>query len=178
METKICTKCGEAKELDLFYADKSKKDGKRNQCKECRREYDRKRRLENPEKAREDARKWRLENLEKYSENKRKWRLENSEKLRELKRKWRLENLETVSEKERERARKRRLENPEKGSENKRKWRSELKTGYVKELLRAEFKIPNSEITPLDVKEKREQIQFHRQIKSLTKQLKQNENKS
>lgn len=178
METKICTKCGEVKELDLFHADKSRKDGKYSQCKECKREAARKWRLENPEKVREHDRKWRLENPEKVREIHSEWRLENREKVkkkgREAARKWRRENLE----KARENSRKWHLENLEKVTEHKRKSRRELKTDYVKGLLRNEFKIPTSEITPLDIKEKREQLQYHRQIKLLTKQLKQNENKS
>lgn len=144
METKICTKCGEEKELDLFFNNKSKKDGKQSQCKECVREANRKYRLENPEKATESVRKWQLENPEKV----------------------------------RGYARKCKLENPEKAREYVRKSRRELKPGYVKALLRAQFNIPASETTPLDIKEKREQLQFHRQIQLLTNQLKQNENKS
>lgn len=35
MKTKICTKCGIERELNMFYADKSKIDGKHSQCKSC-----------------------------------------------------------------------------------------------------------------------------------------------
>ena len=38
-ETKTCTKCGETKPLDLFYRDRTKKDGKQSQCQSCRNEY-------------------------------------------------------------------------------------------------------------------------------------------
>lgn len=71
---KKCTKCGEVKPLDLFYADKRNKDGKQSECKECTRERGRKWRLENPEKSKERFRKWCLENPEKVREAGRKWR--------------------------------------------------------------------------------------------------------
>lgn len=34
---KVCSKCGESKPLDAFHKQKSKKDGHRSHCKECRR---------------------------------------------------------------------------------------------------------------------------------------------
>ncbi len=34
-ETKICTKCQQVKTLDLFYNNKSRRDGKSEQCKQC-----------------------------------------------------------------------------------------------------------------------------------------------
>ena len=37
---KKCSDCSEVKSLDEFHNDKTKKDGKRNQCKECKKEYD------------------------------------------------------------------------------------------------------------------------------------------
>jgi hypothetical protein len=33
--TKICSKCGAEKSIEDFYVDRSKKDGHRNECKEC-----------------------------------------------------------------------------------------------------------------------------------------------
>ena len=35
MDTKICSKCGEEKEIEKFVKDKNKKDGYRSYCKEC-----------------------------------------------------------------------------------------------------------------------------------------------
>lgn len=43
-KTKICTKCGKRKPISEFSTDNSKKDGKKNYCKECAREMDNKRR--------------------------------------------------------------------------------------------------------------------------------------
>ncbi len=39
METKICSKCGETKDIFLFQKDTSKKDGHRPDCKTCRKNY-------------------------------------------------------------------------------------------------------------------------------------------
>ena len=45
---KVCTKCGVWKSLDEFCKDKSKKDGRRSDCKECQKGY----RAKNKEKRR------------------------------------------------------------------------------------------------------------------------------
>lgn len=39
METKVCPKCGRGLPLSDFYNDRSKKDGKESNCKECRKEH-------------------------------------------------------------------------------------------------------------------------------------------
>lgn len=39
METKVCPKCGRELPLSDFYNDRSKKDGKESNCKECRKEH-------------------------------------------------------------------------------------------------------------------------------------------
>jgi len=40
METQECRKCGIPKDLDEFHLDKTKANGRRNICKECRGKYD------------------------------------------------------------------------------------------------------------------------------------------
>ena len=50
MSTKMCNKCGETKELDLFFSDKSKPDGKTTICKECKKKSIAAWRAANPEK--------------------------------------------------------------------------------------------------------------------------------
>ena len=45
-ETKICTRCGEDKELDMFSPDSSKKDGHSSRCKECQKEHKKQLKLE------------------------------------------------------------------------------------------------------------------------------------
>lgn len=49
MKTKICSKCGEEKELCEFVKDKTKKDGLRPNCKVCNRIYFRNKREKNPQ---------------------------------------------------------------------------------------------------------------------------------
>jgi hypothetical protein len=40
-KTKVCTRCKKRRKLDLFYKDKTQKDGHASWCKTCEREYDR-----------------------------------------------------------------------------------------------------------------------------------------
>jgi hypothetical protein len=87
METKICSKCKEEKELCFFSLDKTSKDGIRCHCNECRRIESKEYRTKNPEK--------RKETLNKYFEKNREDILEKSktnyyldlEKTRDVKRK-------------------------------------------------------------------------------------------
>jgi hypothetical protein len=58
METKVCSKCGDEKSLNLFYKNRMCKDGYRNYCKECCKKKQEEYRVENYdiiiEKKRED----------------------------------------------------------------------------------------------------------------------------
>ena len=45
--SKPCTKCGETKPLDDFHRDKTRAGGRKSDCKECVREYERRYREEN-----------------------------------------------------------------------------------------------------------------------------------
>lgn len=69
-------------------------DGRRNDCKECKKARSTKWAEENPEKIKARSHKWKKENPEKVRENNRKWREENSEKYKAYLRKWREENRE------------------------------------------------------------------------------------
>jgi hypothetical protein len=64
---KPCTKCGVEKSLDDFYLNRSKRDGRGSECKEC-------------EKARAAA--WRKAHPEKHRERIERWRRANPEKAR------------------------------------------------------------------------------------------------
>ena len=102
--TKVCTKCRVEKDLEGFARKKAGKFGRDSQCKECRNEYNRKWREENPEY----FRKWYEENREAALEYKRKWYEENREARRENFRKYREENPDVYREaNRRRRARKR-----------------------------------------------------------------------
>lgn len=107
--TKKCTKCGEVKALDAFYADKRRKDGKTSSCKGCKRKYQK----ENGERLSVYKRKYREENREWISERDRKYRAENKERISERDRKYRQENKEPIAEYMSKYGRKYRQENPE-----------------------------------------------------------------
>lgn len=59
---RTCTTCGEAKPLDEFARDASKKDGLRGKCRACQRAYWRSWRAENAEKHRQTVRDYRQRN--------------------------------------------------------------------------------------------------------------------
>lgn len=96
METKVCTKCGKVKLLDMFGNKKAGKDGKCSICKECHKDARRAWIERNPEKyaaSEAKARKrWEERNPEKVAAKKAAWERKNSERLtdsylrRELKR--------------------------------------------------------------------------------------------
>jgi hypothetical protein len=65
MPTKVCSKCGEEKDVSEFSIRKNRKEGLQSTCKLCDKEY----RLKNIEKRKEIAKKYRLKNIE---ENKKK----------------------------------------------------------------------------------------------------------
>ena len=81
---KTCSKCGETKPEGEFteYGEL---------CIECKKEYRRKWRADNPEKIKEYRRKWRINNHEERKECRRKWWSDNPEKMKEYRRKWRAE---------------------------------------------------------------------------------------
>lgn len=87
-------------------------------CPPCMTEYQRRWRLENPEKVREEARGRRFKNTERRRDTARRWRLKNLERLRELRRRWDLKNPEKV----REARRRWDLKNPGKTREATRRW--------------------------------------------------------
>ncbi|RLC75607.1 MAG: hypothetical protein DRJ03_30005 [Chloroflexi bacterium] len=82
---KVCKKCGEEKPLDDFYRHSQMKDGHLNECKVCRRAYQKRLIEENPEKraAYERARAQRPERKKVAYEVLCRWRKNNPEKARE-----------------------------------------------------------------------------------------------
>ena len=76
---KKCSKCGEEKRLSQFYKDKHTKDGHRNECKSCMKEYSKDYRKNNSQTIKEYKKKHYQENSEKvkrrvteYQKNRRK----------------------------------------------------------------------------------------------------------
>lgn len=74
---KICNKCNLEKELDLFYKDKTKKDGYMNYCKSCKKKYEE----HNKEKILQNKKIYYLENKEKILANNREYYNNNKEDI-------------------------------------------------------------------------------------------------
>lgn len=55
---KICSRCGDEKDLDHFYPDKSKRDGRSSRCKQCQKEVSREKHWADPEASRARMREW------------------------------------------------------------------------------------------------------------------------
>lgn len=126
-DSKLCHQCGLTKPRSAFTPRRQSWDGLRPECRDCRnirqrsdykknlsekrkynREYMRRRRKANPEKARQEMKDWRARNPEKVAEIERKsywknrekrlaksakWMKQNPKRRAELARKWRRENL-------------------------------------------------------------------------------------
>lgn len=67
MTTKVCKKCGAAKELEKFHADVSKKDGRRGSCKECIGAYNRAKYSENGAAIRATVKRYQDRNYEQIN---------------------------------------------------------------------------------------------------------------
>jgi len=85
---KICNKCNLEKELDLFYKDKTKKDGYMNYCKSCKKKYEE----ENKEKILQNKKIYYSENKDKIFIKNKKYYSENKEDLIQYNRKYYSEN--------------------------------------------------------------------------------------
>ena len=85
METKICSKCKEEKELCFFGVDKKRNDGLRLHCNDCRKIESLEYRKRNPEKRKETIKKYYENNKEKTKEKDKVRFLENPEKIRAIK---------------------------------------------------------------------------------------------
>ena len=76
MKTKVCSKCGEEKEVSEFHKMKGCKYGVRNTCKNCmkeyRKEYQKEYRKENADRIKE----YRKENADRIKESQKEWQKE------------------------------------------------------------------------------------------------------
>lgn len=126
--SKTCTKCGETKPLDEFYRHKGKADGVQSECKECKRERQRRYYEENRDKVLDYQRRYREENPEKVREYERRYykRSRNTILERDRQRYWR------NRDKELEKNRRYYVENREKELERGRRHREENRD-YVRE---------------------------------------------
>jgi hypothetical protein len=94
METKVCKKCGEEKNVCEFGKLKSSKDGLLYSCKECNNKRSVEYRKNNPEKILELTRNWTRKNPDSVYNRHKKWRKENPEKVKELREEWYKKNPE------------------------------------------------------------------------------------
>ncbi len=128
--SKKCSKCGQTKSLDDYYADNRSKSGRQSQCKKCMKEWRvanrdkaaaaaRRYRERHPDLVRERARIYRQQNPEKVAESLRKWRAQNRQYTRLYAQMYHRENVE----RRREYSRERRRRNPELVRRAKRRWR-------------------------------------------------------
>jgi len=85
MEIKICSKCKIEKSVTLFSKDKSRKDGLKLHCKDCRKIESKIYREKNPEKRKETIKKYYENNKELISQKQKKFKSENYEKWKKIK---------------------------------------------------------------------------------------------
>ena len=76
---KKCTKCGERKLLKEFDKDKTKKDGRKSQCKECKKVYAKQYRKDNVEHIKERNKQYRQDNAEYFKQYYKQWYKDNAE---------------------------------------------------------------------------------------------------
>ena len=114
---KICSKCGETKELELFVKCKKCKDGTTNVCLSCRKENYKEYLIKNSERIKRQKKEWAINNPESIKSAQTKFRQNNPEKCAELQKTWRQNN----PEKYKEHKKKYRKKNPEWNKVQKRK---------------------------------------------------------
>ena len=87
METKICSKCKEEKDYNLFGVDKKRKDGLRLHCNDCRKLESKIYREKNPEKRKKTISEYYNNNKETIKEKGLNYKILNHDKLKETKNK-------------------------------------------------------------------------------------------
>ena len=134
MNVKTCTKCGEAKALDEFSRDASRKDGRGARCRVCDRAKSRAWAQENPGKARDRGRNWYEANRDAVLESARDRASSNREQLREYAAEWRSANPDYDSA--------RRRGNPE-------AYRDKVNRRRARKVAAGVFEIPSRELRRL-----------------------------
>ena len=97
METKVCTKCKEEKELSEFYKNKSKKCGLERGCKSCKAVYDKEYSKNNKEKIKQRGRDYREKNKDKLKERRKKYHEANKETENKKSSEYYAKNKEKIS---------------------------------------------------------------------------------
>jgi hypothetical protein len=83
METKVCSKCNEIKNLNEFRKDITKKDGFRPECKVCVKNFEKNKRAENPKMMSLKLKEFYLSNPEKRKEYRKKYKLRKHQQRKE-----------------------------------------------------------------------------------------------
>jgi len=95
---KRCSKCGEEKPREEFYADKRAKDGLFSSCKVCFRETDKASYRKHHKKRLEYQAKYRAENPKKIAERNKRWMNNNPEKRAAIKKRSDMKRREAISQ--------------------------------------------------------------------------------
>jgi len=95
---KICTRCKEKKELNLFVTRKLSSDGVASQCKKCHSEiYKGKNKYKDINKFKEYQKEYRLKNKDKLSKYTNEWYIQNKERLLNYQKKYREKNKSSIN---------------------------------------------------------------------------------
>lgn len=186
METKICRKCKEEKELSEFSKDKSRKDGLYCYCKKCKSGY---------KTNKETLNLWYQKNKESNKEKRKIYYQANRHYLREVNRKYRDANRELILSQKKSYYKKNKDEisirnaqyrllhrerylqysklyretNRYRLQDAKRIWCNKLVDSYVVQLTANQFGINKQDITPELIQLKRLEIALKRKRKEITK---------
>jgi len=95
---KACTKCKKTKELTEFNKDKTKPDGYRSNCKECKSKTDKSYRKNNEDRIRQREKEFRKNNKEGEKRRRKRYYENNKEKEKKNAKRWKEENPEKVNE--------------------------------------------------------------------------------
>ena len=85
---KKCSRCQTEKDINSFFSDKSKKDGKSYICKLCHREISKRYYYDNKEKVLLATRKWQNKNAGRVAEKRKEWRKVNPDKRKAEFQRW------------------------------------------------------------------------------------------
>lgn len=130
MQTKICTKCGLEKDIDLFVVRSKSVDGHGAQCKDCHNQYGRKRYYKDIDlsrsKSREHAKKHYHKDIEKSRAHAKQYRIDNPEQFKQTAKRQR--------EKHRDKIRERKKVYNNKNKDKKAKWDKTYREKHKEEL--------------------------------------------
>ena len=98
MKTKVCSKCGIEKGIDMFHKQKDTKDGLRSHCKKCVNKKNKEYKQENVEKVKKSGIEYREKNADKEKARHIKYNKEHKEERLEYAKKYNIENADKLSE--------------------------------------------------------------------------------